>query len=321
MTPQSETPVPLDEWARNLPRLMTPLEPGEFDLTPVLRARYGNQLREGIVSIRLFADGRILVLRIEEAGQAVPLFVPFDEVLIVPEMDPVSLTDHLFERLPHAAPDRHAHEESRREWLLALLPLMLETFDAIEVARDLNLFTLQYLALLARLEMRKHLDQEPLFDEMARHRRGVAFFRNCTERLALHFQSDIREQLVHELATRLKRQPAFEVLSSELKTYWDEIGVIAEEGSDNLLYWTLMCELDALAANAIKALPAEERFALWASREEAGDWFDNYADEDYPTKMGDKNIDLDALAADIRGALLGEAMDTLSPEARDYLGY
>lgn len=321
MIPQYENPIPLDEWAGHLPRLLSPLKPGEFDLTPVLRARYGNQLREGIVSIRLFAEDRNLVLHIEEVGSAVPLLVPFAEVLIVPETDPVSLTDHFFARLPHDAPDRYAPEEPRREWLLALLPLMLETFDAVEVARDLNLFTPQYLALLARLEMRKHLDQEPLFDEMARHRRGVAFFRNCTKRLALHFHSDIREQLIHELATRLKRQPAFEVLSSELKTYWDEIGVIAEEGSDNLLYWTLMRELDALAANAIQVLPAEERFALWASREEAGDWFDNYADEDYPTKMGDENIDLDALAADIRNALLGEAMDTLSPEARDYLGY
>jgi len=315
----------LNHWTDKLARLIRPLELGEFDLTPILRARYGNLLREGVVTVRLFAENEELVLIAEEVGRDAPIIVEFSRTMIVlqagEEPDDLSyLAGLFFYGFEQPAPDRLAPPEARQAWFQEMFPQLLMLCDSHEFAPYLNIFTPHYVALLERTGDRMRRAVEDRFDKR-RFEQGVAFFRDCTESLVEHIHAPVRERLIQQIAAKLQVQPAFEILSSELKTYWDEIGVIAEEGSDNLLYWTLMDDLDALAAKAINELAPVERFALWAGCEEGASWFDTYTDDSFPKDMSEADINVDDMAADIRNTLLGQAMDTLSQEARDYLGY
>lgn len=124
------------------------------------------------------------------------------------------------------------------------------------------------------------------------------------------------------LANKMKNQEATGVLNGDLKTYWDEVGVIASQGSDNTLYEELCTEIHCDVYYAIKSLSEAEQFALWFFGEEAnGDlarWFND--DFEGVTMEGIKK-DFSMIATDIRDELLGMAMNSLSPEATEYLHY
>lgn len=312
--------ISLNEWVDHFDHFITPIQPGEFEITPILRARYGNLLRDGIVSVRLFAEHRNLILIITEAENTEQVIVDFANIWIDRKVDFIGL-DNLFFRDTPQAPERDAPQEDRRAWFNSMLSSLLWLFDSTETARHLPVFTPHYLALLERIQLNHNADQDLLYTEN-RLENTLTFYKDCVETLATPIQKKAKDSLISMLANKMKKQETTGVLNGDLKTYWDELGVIANQGSDNMLYELLCEELDREAYYAIKSLSEAEQFALWFFGEEVnGDlacWFND--DFDGVTMEGIKK-DFSMIATDIRNELLGMAMNSLSPEATEYLDY
>jgi hypothetical protein len=319
--------LPLNEWLESFDQFAGPLQRGEFDLTPILRARYGNLLREGIFSIKLFAEHRRLILIAFESGITKPIIIDFSETSIEEsadsELDALSFLDGLFfYGFDIQAPDCHASIDERNTWYNAMLPHFLTLCDSHESAEVLNVFTPQYIAMLKRVKTRwsyaMEQKQERIYLEYA-----TKFYESSAHFLAQHIQKDIRSKLLKQLADQIKEEESSGILGSELETYWDELGVIAYEGGANLLYDTLAFQLDMQVSTAIDGLSEAEQFALWACSDEAGEWFGKDADyyRNYPRNAVEVKKDFTYTIENIRNELLGMAMNSLSPAAQAYLDF
>ena len=310
--------IPLNEWVDQSDHFIIPIQQGEFDLTPILRGRYGNLLRDGIVSVKLFAECRTVVLVISEAGNTYQVTVDFAHT---PVDEKVSLTglDDLFFLAAPDAPERDANQEERRDWFNRMLPSLLWLFDSNETAKHLHVFTPHYLALLERIQLNHNADQD-LFETEKRLENTVTFYKDCIDTLAAPIKKKARDSLISTLAKTLKNQEATGILNGELKTYWDEVGIIASQGGDNILYEELYGNLHCDVYYAIKSLSEAEQFALWYFGEEAEDYFENWVIDGFEdVTMNNIKKDFSVLAADICDELLGMAMNSLSPEASEYL--
>jgi len=323
-----ENTIPLNDWLESFDQFADPLQPGEFDLTPILRARYGNLLREGIFSIRLFAEHRCIVLIAFEVGTSNPIVVNFSNTYIAfdaeekQDADFEFLAELLFLGSVCPAPDSFAPMAERLAWLKTMLPDLFALCDSHEAAEPLNIFTPQYIAMLKRVRTRWSYAMEQKLERIY-FEHAAKFYESSTHFLAQHIQECIRDKLLGQLAGKTKKQEASGILGSDLKTYWDEVGVIAYEGGANLLYDTLTFQLDVQVSAAIDNLPEAEQFALWACSDEAGEWFGKDVDyfRDYPKNAAGVNKDFTYVIESIRNELLGMAINSLSPAAKEYLDY
>lgn len=318
--------ISLDEWIHYIDSFISPIQPGEFEITSILRARYGNLLREGIVSIRLFAEYYNVTLIVTEAGNTDKVVVDFATTLIEKqadsrEFDDKSYLDGLFFKgAPCDAPERNAPWEERKAWFQKMLPSLLWLFDSNDAAKHLHIFTPHYLALLERVQTNNNYLGELIFVE-ERLENAVTFYENCIYTLAEPIQKKTSEQLVSMLANKMKNQEATGILNGDLKTYWDEVCIIVNQGSDNMLYEELSNEIHCDVYYAIKSLPEAEQFALWFFGEEVEGNLANYFMGDYEKDVSSIKKDFTMLATDIRDELFGMAINSLSPEAKEYLGY
>jgi len=312
--------ISLNEWVEHFDHFIIPMQPSEFEITPILRARYGNLLRDGIVSVRLFAEHRTVILIIIEAENTAQVIVDFASTRIDRQADSIGLDD-LFFRDTLNAPGRDAPQEGRRAWFNSMLSSLLWLFDSTETARHLPVFTPHYLALLERIQLNHNADQGLLYTEN-RLENTVTFYKDCVETLATPIQKKAKDSLISTLAHKMKNQEATGILNGDLKTYWDELGVIASQGGDNILYEMLCDQIDGDVYNAIKSLSEAEQFALWFFGEEVdGDLAHWFMDDFEGVTMDSIKKDFSIIATDIRDELLGMAMNALSPEATEYLHY
>jgi hypothetical protein len=311
--------IPINEWINNFDRIIHPIQSGEFDLTPILRARYGNLLSDDIVSVRLYAERRNVVLIISESGNTNEVIVDFSNTRVEEKYGPTTGLDDLFFLAAPDAPERDAKQEERQDWYNRMLSSLLWLFDSNKTAKYLPIFTTHYLALLERIQLNDDAALD-LIDTETRLENTELFYKNCVEALAEPLQKQAINKVLVTLATKMKHQEASGIINDDLKTYWDEMGVIADQGSDNGLYNMLCNELEADVYYAIKELSEGEQFALWFFGDEVNSnlarWFDN--DFEGVTLEGIKK-DFSKITEDIRGELLGMATNELSPEATKYL--
>lgn len=203
------------------------------------------------------------------------------------------------------------------DWLLRHGADLSYVHKELELPTALSLVTTSNDAELNRL-----FGWSPVIDNaMDDKELGFEYYRRCTAILSSHIKNIIRQKLTVNLVKKMQAQPAFGVLGSGLETYWEEVGVIANQGSDNLLYETLISQLDGDVLTALKALPEAEQFALWACTDIGADWLNGFEDGDYPDDVVGFKKDLTDVIEDIRSELLGRAMNSLSSQAREYLGY
>lgn len=310
--------ISINEWINNFDYFIRPIETGEFDLTPILRARYGNLLSDDIVSVRLYAERRNVVLIISETGNTNEVIVDFSNTRVEEKHGLTGLDDLFFLAAPDA-PQRDANQEERRDWFNRMLSSLLWLFDSNKTAKYFPIFTTHYLALLERIQL-NHDAALDLIDTETRLENTEAFYKNCVEAMAEPLQKQAINKVLVTLATKMKHQEASGIINDDLKTYWDEMGVIADQGSDNGLYDMLCNELEADVYYAIKELSEGEQFALWFLGDEVNSdlarWFDN--DFEGVTLEGIKK-DFSEISKDIRDELLGMAVNELSPEATKYL--
>jgi hypothetical protein len=312
--------IPVNEWTDHFDCFIRPLELGEFEITPILRARYGNLLRDNIVSVRLFAEGRTLLFIIYEVGNIEKVIVDFAFTGVDRKGGLIRLDELFFQDAPDA-PARDAALEERQAWFNRMLSSLLWLFDSAETARYIPVFTIHYLAMLERIQLNDNAAQELIYTEN-RLENTAAFYKDCLETLAAPLHKAARENLISKLAKRMKKQEATGILSESLNSYWDEIGVMANQGSDNLLYDTLCHELDSETYDAIQDLSEAEQFALWFFGEEVDGNLSRWFMDDFEgVTMDNIKKDFSTIARDIRDELLGWAMNSLSPAATEYLGY
>jgi hypothetical protein len=310
--------ISLNEWVDHFDHFILPIQPGEFEITPILRARYGNLLRDSVVSVRLFAEHRTVILIITEAENTAQVIVDFANTRIDRQAG-IGLDDLFFRDTPNA-PGRDAPQEERRAWFNSMLSSLLWLFDSTETARYLPVFTPHYLALLERIQLNHNADQDLFYTEN-RLENTLTFYKDCVETLATPIQKNAKISLISTLANKMKKQEATGVLDGNMKTYWDEVGVIASQGSDNTLYEELCTKIHSDVYYAIKSLSEAEQFALWFFGEADDDLARWFADDFEGVTMEGIKKDFSMIAADIRDELLGMAMNSLSPEASEYLGY
>lgn len=312
--------IPINEFINNFDHFIYPIHPGEFDITPILRARYGNLLRDDIVSIRLFAEHRNVVLLVTSIDNTVRGHIDFANTRIDKTSGSIMLNELFFNDLP-IAPDRDAPYDERRAWFNRILWNLLWFFDASEIARHLHVFTPHYLALLERIQINNNYESELVYTEK-RLESSTIFYEDSILNLAKPVQVKALENLLELLANRMKKQEATEILNGGLITYWDEVGVIACESNDNMLLEILYKQIEADVYDAIIKLSEAEQFALWFFGEEVdanlANWF---SDGDYEKDISSIKKDFTLIIQYIRDELLGMAMDSLSPEANKYLGY
>jgi hypothetical protein len=312
--------IPVNVWVEHFEHFISPLRPGEFELTPILRARYGNLLRDNIVSVRLFAEGHNLLFIITEVGNTEKVIVDFARTGVERRGNMIGLDELFFRDVPEA-PARQADLEERQAWFNRILSSLLWLFDSAETARYIPVFTKHYHAMLERIQLNDNAAQDLLYTEN-RLENTVTFYKECLETLAAPLHKVTRENLISKLAKRMKKQEATGILSDSLNTYWDEIGVIVNQGSDNVLYETLCNELFSEAYHAIKKLSEAEQFALWFFGEEVDGNLSRWFMDDFEgVTMDNIQKDFSTIARDIRDELLGMAMNSLSPAAMEYLDY
>ncbi len=326
MTSTPRNSISINEWLDNINYFIHPLEPGEFDLTIILRARYGNLLNDDIVSVKLYADRRHIVLIIIEAGNTAPVIIDFANTLInektFNEHSHRNLNELFFRDEASEAPGLDATQEDRQAWFKRMFSNLLWLFDSNKTAKYLPVFSTHYLALLERIQLNYDAEEDLIYTE-TRLKNTVAFYKDCVESLAMPLQKQAINKVLTTLATTMKNQEASGILNDDdLKTYWDEMGVLANQGSDNELYDMLCNHLEADVYYAIKELSEAEQFALWFFGDEVNSDLEEWFMSDYENVTLD-NIqkDFSEICDDIRGELLGMAMNELSPAATKHLDY
>jgi hypothetical protein len=326
MTSTSRNSISINEWLDNINYFIHPLVPDEFDLTPILRARYGNLLNDDIASVRLYAEHRHILLTIIESGNTAPVIIDFANTLInektFNEHSHRNLNELFFRENAPEAPSCNATQEERQDWFKRIFSNLLWLFDSNITAKYLPVFSPHYLALLERIQLNHDAEEDLIYTE-TRLENTVAFYTACVESLATPLQKQTINKVLTTLATTMKNQEASGILNDDdLKTYWDEMGVLANKGSDNELYDMLCNHLEADVYYAIKDLPEAEQFALWFFSDEVNSDLERWFMSDY------ENVTLDnikknfsEISVDIRDELLGVAMNDLSPAATKHLGY
>jgi len=95
----NSTPIiPLNEWIDHSECFIQPLQPGEYDITPIIRARYGNLLKDGIISIRLFAEYNYAALFVTESSNIEKVIIEFSNIQVKSQADSIQGLDDKFFR-------------------------------------------------------------------------------------------------------------------------------------------------------------------------------------------------------------------------------
>lgn len=310
-----------------------PLEQGEFELYPYLRARYGNLLSDSVVSVRLFAVSRTVRVTVIYCDGRQPVHIDFERTP-VEDNDPnhgLLIEEFFNEDQLDAAPYPHENADIRQQWLVRALERLYRIMEARGRAVILPVFTPHFLHFLTN--MGRYWDESNL---TCRLYQELDYAENQINRLNRVYNQGLRllaepvkermeAKIIKTLRERLTRQAATQIFGSDLITYWDEIGVLSCEGSENSLYGFMKSELGTMALDEIMRKPLAERFALS---------FCNYPmNGDMTNILAVNNIndiealligfaeDIEIIAENIASQVIGLAGDTLSPEAIAYLGY
>ncbi len=121
-----------------------------------------------------------------------------------------------------------------------------------------------------------------LWDANAALESQLKYFKRAHQVLAEGTAFDVCQRLVTQLCAEAKISPAFDIASEGCETHWDEIRIMANQGSDHILFDTLLSTLENSAWRAIQKLPEREKYALWVDSDDGKDWVNACDGEDFP---------------------------------------
>ncbi len=110
----------------------------------------------------------------------------------------------------------------------------------------------------------------------------LQYFKQSHQTLAEDTAMRVHTRLVADLCADAKQTPAFDLGDEGCQTHWEEIRVMANQGSDHILFDTLLSTLEQSAWRAIQQLPETEKYALWVDSNDGREWVNFCEGEDFP---------------------------------------
>lgn len=120
----------------------------------------------------------------------------------------------------------------------------------------------------------------------------LQYFKQAHQTLAEDTAMRVHTRLVADLCADANQTPAFDLGDEGCQTHWEEIRVMANQGSDHILFDALLSTLEQSAWRAIQQLPETEKYALWADSANGREWVNSCDGEDFPggPDMGDADL-------------------------------
>lgn len=228
----------------------------QLELLPALRARYGNLLREGIVSVAIGGVG----------------FDPY--CVTVMEMDSstrrISLNHGL---LPDHRMNDLAEPANRPSSLLVARHLMESLPENHALLGALALFTPYAQNVLERLATVEG-DMEDSYDKVEAAKSVSCSFKNAASTLATYIAIEAQDALENAVVKKYKSTEASGVGHEDAQNEWQELGSILCE-VDHFLREIGLGELRMQIDLALKRMSSAEQTALWFERGSAECFIDD----------------------------------------------
>ena len=223
-----------------------------LELLPILRMRYGNLLRETLISISIeYKHGyQITIEEIAEPRRNISIdrYINNNQStsLLIEEIKQLEFDD--IKRLKKAA--------------CALIKIL----DYYSVASELDIFTAHTLAFIERADIEQadsffeRLEEHELIMERKNAERD--FYSVLAMTLAKELASEIHQKVESIVSAQYKSNPAFDLEDEKCITEWDELGATLFNNS-NVLLEVGVEQLRSVISQSIKILERSERLALW----------------------------------------------------------
>lgn len=213
-----------------------------FELLPTLRLRFGNLLREEIVSVRL-----------EYACEPYEIAVTSVDDQVTHKLIDAFIPENLrFVEL---------FEHTKLNQLLPVIMAWIGALDRLDAAREFELFTPHALALIERISV------DPLYmaeqhDSLEKAENAQTFYLALAQTVAKESASASYQKVEAAVRKIYKSRPGNGMVGDECKTEWQELGAMLLEG-DHMLLEIGIHQLQLTVAGEIEALSRSERLALW----------------------------------------------------------
>jgi hypothetical protein len=211
-----------------------------IEVLPILRARFGNLLREEIVSVMMEYQRSSYWIVISWLGEAP------NRILLDPY-----LSSHVLELESPDLPSTYLWMDVIGDWLVAL--------DDYRVVPEFHLLTDQALGLIERIGSCANLQQE---DQAQAEEEKKAFYLNLASEMANEFAAGICKKVEAAVRTQYKSSPANGMVGDECSNEWQEMGAMLFDGTHLLLDMGIH-QLQLAIASSIKTLTRAERLAIW----------------------------------------------------------
>ncbi|MDT4290696.1 hypothetical protein RO575_14120 [Methylomonas sp. MO1] len=224
-----------DDWLYFVESQVNKSLPERLELLPGLRARFGNLLRDEIVSVMLEFDERQYVVAIAAIGDSV-INRPIDHYIpaqLLNRPDPFEWQSLL--------PVAH-------EWVIAL--------DGVDAAHEFGLFTRHALALIERVSSNL---EESAYEYT---QKSGQFYVSLAQDMGMEFAPAIRKKIEATVRAQYKANPANDMAGEYPENEWQELGAMLYDGSHVLLEAGLE-QLRSAVYSKIKALSNAEKLTLW----------------------------------------------------------
>lgn len=236
----SEHDLNLEQCYRLVEAQMTTPSPERIEVLPILRARFGNLLREEIVSAVLEYQRTSYWVVISWLGEAP------NRILLDP-----FLSSHVRQLESPELPSIYLWMDAIGDWLVAL--------DDYRVAPEFHLFTDKALGLVERIGSCANSQQDA---QSPADEEKKAFYLNLSSDMAKEFAPGICRKVEAAIKAQYKSSPANGMVGDECSNEWQEMGAMLFDDT-HLLLETGIHQLQLSIAQAIKTLTRAERLALW----------------------------------------------------------
>jgi hypothetical protein len=275
--------------------------PLRVNLLPALRARYGNLLNERLLDAVYVFD------RLE-----IPNEKTRDHARLLFDESAMANFYYIIDGVNEGRPIEWATESegmfAPRERDPQALLRFIEYLSDPDVATESLLLSDHACGLLLSKEALK-IEHDDLEREIRYQKRISDFFQAAFEVMVQADNPPSLDTIYQALKSSYLLQSAHGIGGEDTATYWQELGEIADAGSDHGLSALAKSQVQSDVWEALKALPEAAHLVLWKSHKGMDDLFDR--DESVATyeKLFDDSDCVDKIVEKVRRRLMGSAMD------------
>ncbi len=223
-----------------------------LELLPILRMRYGNLLRETLISISIeYKHGyQVTIEEIAEPRRNISIdrYINNNQStsLLIKEINQLEFDDI----------------KSLKKAACALIKIL----DYYSVACELDIFTSHTLAFIERAGIEQTDSFVERLEEyeqtLEKKNSEIDFYSVLAKTLAKESAFEIHKKVESIVGAQYKSNPDFNLESEKCNTEWDELGAMLFNNSNELLDVGIE-QLKIVISQSIKQLSRSERLALW----------------------------------------------------------